>query len=398
MIRTSGRIPRLATLGAAAALGLSGCTPATSDDGRAGANGLPQQLVWSTYNVGTGTYNDLAAVANALTGEEGVQVRLMTADTGIGRLAPLVNGTVDYSRAGDEYYYAYEGLYEFASPEWGPQDLRMVWAPLGNYGLLVREDSGIDSYEDLEGKRFPVLTASTSINNKMEGFLNYGGLTWDDVEQVPISYGEQIAGLESGQIDALYQNVVGSNIEELASTHDVTWLSLDDPDPARYGTWDELMPMVTVGEVTGGAGMAEGESARVLEYTIPLTTTGERDADEVHHLVRAIVENYEHYAGTTPDAEQFHLEKVLKEPLVVPFHEGTVRYFEERGVWTEELERKNQELIERGERMREAWPGVVEASGEEDLAANWEAWKATELDGPGGPAEGTKDEGTDDED
>ena len=385
---------QLAALAAVSLLGLSGCAAAEAEE-PLGPNGLSQQLVWSTYNVGTGTYNDLAAIANTLTTEEGVQVRLMTADTGIGRLAPLVNGTVDYARAGDEYYYAFEGDYEYASSEWGPQDIRMVWAPPGNYGLLVREDSGIDSFEDLEGKRFPKLTANTSINNKMEGFLNYGGLGWEDVEQVPIAYGEQIAGLEGGQIDAMYQNVVGSNIEELASKTDVKWLTFDDPDPDRYRTWEELAPMVTVGEVTGGAGMEEGESARVLEYTIPLTTLGSRDADEVHGVVRAVAENFEHYEGTTPDAKQFSFEAVLKEPLVVPFHEGTVRYFEERGVWTEELQRKNDALIERGERMREAWPGVVEASSEEDLAANWAAWKKTELDAE--PATET-DEGTDDED
>lgn len=372
---------RLAALGAVAVLGLTGCASAEGDE-PVGPNGLPQQLVWSTYNVGTGTYNDLAAIANTLTNEEGVQVRLMTADTGIGRLAPLVNGTVDYSRAGDEYYYAFEGDYEYASEEWGPQDIRMVWAPLGNYGLLVREDSGIDSFADLEGKRFPELTANTSINNKMEGFLNYGGLTGEDVQKVPISYGEQIAGLEAGQIDALYQNVVGSNIDELASSTDVKWLGFDDPDPARYETWEELMPMVSVGEVTNAAGMDEGESARVLEYTIPLTTMGSRDADEVYLLVKSMVENYEHYEGTTPDTKQFAFDAVLKEPLVVPFHEGTVRYFEERGVWTEELERKNDELIERGERMREAWPGVVESSSSaEELEQNWTDWKTDELDG-----------------
>ncbi|MDM7991649.1 TAXI family TRAP transporter solute-binding subunit [Arthrobacter sp. zg-Y877] len=365
---------------AVALLALTGCA-AGGDE--VGPNGLPKQLVWSTYNVGTGTYNDLAAIANTLTAEEDVQVRLMTADTGIGRLAPLVNGTIDYSRAGDEYYYAFEGDYEYATAEWGPQDLRLVWAPLGNYGLLVREDSGIDTFADLKGKRFPNLTANTSINNKMEGFLNYGGLTGEDVQKVPIAYGEQLAGLESGQIDALYQNVVGSNINELASKVDVKWLTFDDPDTARYETWEELMPMATVGEVSDAPGVPEGETARVLEYTIPLTTMGSRDADEVYNLVKAMVDNFEHYETTTPDASQFSFEAVLKEPLVVPFHEGTVRYFEEQGAWTEELERKNNELIERGERMREAWPGILESSEPEELERNWTEWKKTELDAKG---------------
>ncbi|EXF25702.1 TRAP ABC transporter substrate-binding protein [Nesterenkonia sp. AN1] len=359
-------------------LALTGCA---SGDASAGADSdaLPEQSVWSTYNVGTGTYNDLAAIANTLTNEEGLQVRLMTSDTGIGRLAPLVNGTADYARAGDEYFYAFEGDYEYANEQWGPQDVSLVWAPLGYYGLLVRADSGIDSFEDLEGTQFPDLTASTSINNKMEGFLNYGGLTGEDVQKVPISYAEQLDALQAGRIDSLYQNVVGSNIEELASTTDVKWLTFDDPDPGRYETWDELMPMVNVGEVTDVPGVEEGESAQVLEYTIPITTMGDRDTEEVYLLVKSMVENYEHYEDTTPDTQQFSLDAVLKEPLVVPFHAGTVRFFKERGVWTEELEEKNNELIERGERMREAWPTVLESSSEQDLEENWTEWKAENL-------------------
>lgn len=369
---------RSTALSAAALLFLAGCASGDAAD-PADPDALPEQSVWSTYSVGTGTYNDLAAIANTLTGEEGLQVRLMTSDTGIGRLAPLVNGTADYARAGDEYYYAFEGDYEYANEQWGPQDVSLVWAPLGYYGLLVRADSGIDSFEDLEGTKFPDLTANTSINNKMEGFLNYGGLTGDDVEKVPISYAEQLDALEAGQIDSLYQNVVGSNIEELASTTDVKWLTFDDQDPDRYETWDELMPMVNVGEVTDAPGVEEGESAQVLEYTIPITTMGDRDPEEVYRLVKTIVENYEHYEDTTPDTPQFSLDAVLKEPLVVPFHAGTVRFFEERGVWTEELEEKNNALIERGERMREAWPNVVESSSAEELAGDWAAWKADDL-------------------
>lgn len=379
------RNPRFGAWAVVALFALTGCT-ASGDE--VGANGMPRQLVWSTYNVGTGTYNDLAAIANTLTAEEGIQVRLMTADTGIGRLAPLVNGTIDYTRAGDEYYYAFEGDYEYATPEWGPQDLRLVWAPLGNYGLLVREDSGIDSFADLKGKKFPDLTANTSINNKMEGFLNYGGLTGEDVQKVPIAYGEQIAGLEAGQIDALYQNVVGSNINELASKTDVKWLTFDDPDPARYETWNELMPMSTVGEVTEAPGIKDGETAKVLEYTIPLATMGSRDADEVYSLVKAMVDNYEHYETTTPDTNKFSFEAVLKEPLVVPFHDGTVRYFEEQGVWTEELENKNAALIERGEKMREAWPKILDSSDPDEVEKNWTDWKKTELS-----IEGANDEG-----
>lgn len=234
---------------------LSGCASGPRATDRS------EQLVWSTYNVGTGTYNDLAAIANTLTGKTGRQIRLMTSDTGIGRLAPLINGTAQYSRAGDEYYYAFEGNDEFASEQWGPQPLRQVWTPPGNYGVLVRKDSGIETVADLKGKKYPRLVASTSMNRKLEGILNYGGLTGSDVEMVDISYGGQIEAVKTGQLDAMYQNVVGANVEELASQYPIRWLDLGGNDQSRYETWEELAPMVIPGRFTDGAGMADGESA-----------------------------------------------------------------------------------------------------------------------------------------
>ncbi|WP_235840401.1 hypothetical protein [Corynebacterium yudongzhengii] len=116
-----------AFLKSAGALGvlsaLSGCARTTVPADSA----LPQQSVWVTYPAGTGTYNDIAAIANTVTAESGVRVRLMTGDTGIARMGPLISGTAQYSRAGDEYFYAFEGDDEYASQVWAP-------SPCGRFG------------------------------------------------------------------------------------------------------------------------------------------------------------------------------------------------------------------------------------------------------------------------
>ncbi|GAA3288340.1 TAXI family TRAP transporter solute-binding subunit [Nesterenkonia halobia] len=358
----------------AALTAVSGC--ATS---AVGTSGLPRQLVWSTYGVGTGTYNDLAAVANALTSGMGVQVRLMTSTTGIGRLAPMINGTADYARAGDEYYYAFEGDDEYASKRWGPQPIRQVWTPPGNYGVLVLADSGIETVADLKGKRYPRLVASTSINRKLEAILNYGGLTGDDVEKVDLTYSEQIDALRTGQVDALYQNVVGSNIEELASQEDVRWLDLGGDDPSRYETWEQLAPMVKPGEFTG-AGLDEGETAVNMQYSIPLTTLADRDEDEVAALVRGIANHFEDFRDATPDADKFAPDTVLLEPMVVPFHRASVDYFREIGRWTDLHQARQDALLEREQLLVEAWPGFWDAhSGDDDIARRWREFKRENL-------------------
>ena len=368
----------LASSGAAAAL--AGC----AEPPPSRAKHLPDQLVWSTYSAGTGTYNDVAAIATVLTQELGTQVRLMTGDTGISRLAPLFSGTADYVRAGDEYFYAFEGDDEFAYEHWGPQPIRLVWTPPGNYGVCAIEGSGIESPADLAGRKVPRLIASTAINRKIEAYLNFGGLTWADVDPVPISYGNQPDGLFTGQIDVMYQNVVGAGVEELATRRDLRWLDITGGAPEQYATWPDLCPMVTPGEFTEGAGLGEGESAPAMVYSIPLTTLQSRDRDEVNELCHAIDTYFPKFKDRTPDADSFHPDELLLEPFVAPLHEGAVDYLKETGRWDESRAARQDALLEREGLLNEHWPRFLEAYDDpEERSERWRAWKSENLPAPG---------------
>ncbi|WP_035780123.1 TAXI family TRAP transporter solute-binding subunit [Arthrobacter sp. H14] len=351
---------------------VTGGTPAKGD--------LESQLVMTTYGVGTGTYNDLAAVADSLTRVQGTQVRILPSDTMIGRAAPLRADSAQFSRMGDEYYFAFEGIQDFASENWGPQDLRIAWAPMGNYGMLARTDAGLDSFEDLKGKKFPRIIANNSINIKLEAYLAYGGLTWEDVKPVDMSYSDQTEALETGRIDVLFSSAYGSNLEELASKVDVDWMSMDKKSPERMKRVHELAPMVTVGEFSGAPGMEEGESAKNFAYTVPISTYADTDSQTVYELVKAIDENYDRYKNTTPSVSEFALDEVLHKPQVVPFHKGTVRYLKEKGLWTDEAERKNNRLIERQSQLQAGWDEFIKTADKDNLAQEWIAWKEENLD------------------
>lgn len=355
---------------------LSGCTRSATPV----INGLPAQTVWATYPTGTGTYNDVATIANMVTTESGMRVRLMTGDTGIARIGPLISGTAQYSRAGDEYFYAFEGNDEYASEAWGPQPIRQIWAPPGNYGVLVRRDSGIESVKDLRGKRYPRLIASTSMNRKLEAILNFEGLTSADVELVDIAYSEQAEAMKTGHLDAMYQNVVGSTVEELNSQYPIKWLNLGGGTPEQYETWERLAPMVIPGEFTHGAGMQPGEVGVNMQYSIPLTTLSDRPKEEVLAILNLIKDNYDSFKDSTPDAYKFGPDHVLLMPLIVPFHEGAVEFFKEYGRWTPDLQRRNDALLEREKLMVEAWPDFwAEHSSDDNPAEAWFEWKIENL-------------------
>src|SRR5690606_31674184 len=110
-----------------------------TSNGNTGKNeAMPKQMTWSVYDVGSGGYAEMSAIANTLTEEHSVQVRMLPSASGVGRMIPLRDGTASIGKVGDEIQFAFEGIEEFSQPDWGPQDVRAIWAPISNFGFAVR--------------------------------------------------------------------------------------------------------------------------------------------------------------------------------------------------------------------------------------------------------------------
>jgi len=68
------------------------------------------------------------------------------------------------------------------------------------------------------------------------------------------------------------------------------------------------------------------------------------DPDLIYHLTKWLDENYDRYKDGSPDTPGITLENVmwLAEHNFKPLHDGTVRYLEEKGLWTEAHEARRQ--------------------------------------------------------
>ncbi len=140
----------------AAVLGLVACGVAAGTAASAQEATLPKSMLWSTYDVGSSGYVEAAAIADAFGKEFGTRVRIMPSGTSIGRLLPLRTGRVQYGWLANEVFFATEAVHDFATQEWGPQDLRIVAGRPSTFGMAVAADSGITSIQDLRGKRVPL--------------------------------------------------------------------------------------------------------------------------------------------------------------------------------------------------------------------------------------------------
>jgi len=345
----------------------------------AAAQELPDTMVWTSYDVGSAGYAEASAIADAFGKEYGTRVRIQPSGSGIGRLQPLLQGRADYAFLATEAFFLAEGAYDFATPEWGPHQLRAVAGRPAGITLIAAGDAGIATVEDARGKRIAFVAGNPSVNVKCEAILAFGGLTLDDVEVITFpTYASAMSSMTRNESDATCTTPTTSQLYELAeSPRGIQYAPLE---PDNQEGWDKLLkvlPIMSPSDEDVAAGLAEGETAKMAAYRYPvITTTEDKSADEVYAFIKALDETYDMYKDGTAAMDRWTLEKSGKPAIDIPFHEGAVRYLKEIGVWTEEDESWNQTRIERLNALTEAWETFSAENGDMEEAAFAEGWMA----------------------
>lgn len=341
------------------------------------AEEMPDTMVWTSYDVGSAGYAEASAIADAFGKEYGTRVRIQPSGSGIGRLQPLQQGRADYAFLATEAFFIGEGAYDFATPDWGPHQLRAVAGRPAGITLIAAGDAGIDRVEDAAGKRIAFVAGNPSVNVKCEAILAFGGLTLDDVEVITFpTYSAAMSSMTRNEADATCTTPTTSQLYELAeSPRGIHYAPLEPDNDAGWDQLLEVLPIMSPSEEDVAAGLAEGETAKMAAYRYPvITTTAEKSADEVYAFIKALDETFDMYKDGTAVMSRWTLERSGKPAIDIPFHEGAIRYLEEIGVWTEEDQAWNDQRQARMDALVEAWDSFSSENSdmsEEDFAEAW---------------------------
>ena len=346
---------------------------------------LPSQLSWSAYGLGSTGYNQSVAIGSAMKSAYGTNLRILPGKNDISRAEPLRQGKVDFSAAGvGGVYFGQEGVFDFSDQNWGPQKTRVLLQNAGaksGFTLVTTkascEKAGKPDCEgftmaDLAGLRVASVKGSPAITVGTEAFLAYGGLTWDDVEVVEFGgYGDTWKALSSGNVDATYASTtVGTAYEVEAGPLGIFWPAIDPENAEGVARMQDVGPYLAPHLPTDGAGIDAETGTYLATYPYPvLVAMEDQDPELVYQQTRAIAEQYDAFKGSAPGADGWSLE-AQNLTWLVPFHEGAVRYFDEAGLWSEEAQAHNDQLIARQEALVAAWDELKAEDPE-----NWdEAW------------------------
>jgi len=320
---------------------------------------LPRSMVWSAYDLGSSGYAEATGIANAFRKNYGTRVRIVPAGTSIGRMLPMVTGKVTYGFLANEAFFAAEGTYDFATEQWGPQDIRIVMGRVAGVGMAVAADTGVKEMADLKGKRIGFVKGNPSVNVKNDAYLAMGGLTRNDIEVVWFgSYNAMKTAVLANQLDAFGSVTTSANMREIeASPRGLVWPQFHPENKEGWKAVTDVVSFAAPMKVTRGAALSEESPAWLVGYRYPMITVYQNavTADEVYNMIKALDESFKDYEKTTASSFNWALEKAGRPPYDAPAHEGTIRYMKEKGLWRDEDQTWQDTRLARLNVLLEAW-------------------------------------------
>jgi len=120
----------------------------------------------------------------------------------------------------------------------------------------------------------------------------------------------------------------------------------------------------------------------------PYITSVDTDPELVYNIVKWVDENYDSFKDSHPWCTAMTLDLLLKEAEThyEPIHDGAVRYLEEKGLWTTELEARRQFNIEQLTKWVDAYQDAIGMADDRDIDVNqdneewqelWENYRAS---------------------
>lgn len=340
--------------------------------------GLSATLAWSAYDVGSGGYNQSVAIGNALKQRYGVNLRVLPGKNDVSRTLPVREGQVQFSANGvGGSYLAQEGVFEFGARGWGPQPVRSLLLNNSDQVLTVvaAKDSGVKTAVDLKGKRVAWVIGAPSLNQNITAILAFANLTWDDVKRVDFGgFGAAMDGVINGQADVAFTSSISGKAYQLAkSPRGIVYPVISHKDKAGWERMGKTAPFFFPFMGAEGADLDKDHKVESASYPYPvLMTYDKQDPALVYAMTKVMVETFNDYKDAAPGNQGWAVER-QNFAWVMPYHEGAIRYWKEKGLWKPEHQTHNDRLIERQRVLASAWKAVQAASHADDKAFE-QAW------------------------
>lgn len=262
---------------------------------------------------------------------------LSKAATGRAELAVAITPVEEQlANEGEEpFEQSLEGQYQSAMQIYDRQELASValaeWA----------NEREISSWEDVAQQQPEMRVAINQEGNVQvirvaQSYFEQLGFSFQDITDWGgsieyVASGEGISLLADRRVDVFFNTpgfIPDSDLEEVARSVDLVWLSMQQEDVAAVAEEWNLLTSTVTPEDHGFISQEEP----TIRWPSDLIVSSEMSEDDVYRLTRAIFENKGQIRNIHPAMEEFGAESGVQVADRVPLHPGAERYYSEQGV------------------------------------------------------------------
>ncbi len=283
----------------------------------------------------TGVYfvvgQSICRLVNRGTAEHGLKCTAPSTGGSIANINAIKAGDMDMGVAQSDWqYHAYNGTSEFEGDKF--DKLRAVFSVHGEpFTVVARADSGVNTFEDLFGKRVNVGNPGSGQRATMDVVLNSMGKAASDFSLASeLKPAEQAAALGDNKVDAIVYTVGHPNgsIQEAVSTTDAKIV------PVTGDAIDGLVndnPFYAKATIPGGMYKGTDDDVETFGVKATFVTSSDVPEDVVYQVVKAVFDNFDRFKKLHPAFENLKEEEMIMDGLSAPLHPGAEKYYKERG-------------------------------------------------------------------
>lgn len=280
------------------------------------------------------TGSAISRMINNRSKEFGLKATVESTAGSVFNINAVVSGDMEFGIAqSDRQYQAYHGLAEWS--ESGSQSgLRSVFSLHSEpITLVVAEKSGIETIEDLAGKRINMGNPGSGQLQNSRHVLEAAGLTEDDLSAEYVKAAEAPGLLQDERLDGFFYTVghPNGNIKEATSGRIRVFITSVKGERVDKMLQDyPYYAHATISHSHYPRALNTGDVETISVKATMVTSEGVAD-DVVYALTKAVFENFEDFKSVHPAYESLTKEGMLA-GLTAPIHPGAVRYYREVGL------------------------------------------------------------------
>jgi len=264
--------------------------------------------------------------------EHGIRCAVESTGGSVYNINTIKAGELEFGVAQSDWqFHAFHGTSKFADNPF--PGVRAVFSVHPEpFTLLVRADSGIESFEGLKGKRVNVGNPGSGQRATMEVVMEAFGITMDDFALATEYKGSEMAKqICDGNIDAMIYTIghPAAAIKEATTTCDVNLVSVVGEPIDKLVAENPYYRVATI-----PAGMYAGNDEDTTTFGVGATfvTSDQVPEDTVYVVAKAVMQNIDDFRGLHPAFANLDPAQMVTDGLSAPLHPGAEKAYKELGL------------------------------------------------------------------